>query len=151
MEIIKLRTDDLKEYKNSIQKLLRICFQSTYKEDDLNETIICKYNGLIEYVETGKACTFGAIEDNCLIGFLWGYPVATPFETVFHIAYISVMESGRRKGVGQKLVEAAEEKCKALGLEHVELIVGVNNVEAMSFYSKCGYKPDRCYLRKEMR
>lgn len=151
MYICKLQLNDIIEHEDSICKLLMICFQSTYEKKVLDKVIIEKYAGLKKYIQAGNAYTFGAIEDNSLIGFLWGYPVITPIETVFHVAYISVLESGRRLGIGVKLIEAAEKECRDLGLGRVELIVGAENRVALDFYNHCGYKPDRYYLRKDVK
>lgn len=151
MEIRKLNTNDIITFKDSIYELLTICLQSTYQGEMVESLIDDKYTGLIEYVNEGQAHTFGAIKDASLIGFLWGYPVETPLEKVFHIAYISVLNNGRRMGIGEKLIAEAEKECKRIGLQHVELIVGAENKSAMCFYDYCGYKQDRYYLRKEVR
>lgn len=151
MYIRKLKLNDIVEYREDIYELLTICFKHTYKLEISNDVIDKKYIGLINYIESGKAYIFGAIEDEALIGFLWGYPVSTPVETVFHVAYISVIETKRRCGIGQKLITEAEKVCKELGLNQVELIVGAENFSALSFYKQSGYLIDRYCLRKDFR
>ena len=83
-----------------------------------------------------------------MLGFLWGYPIDTPIETVFHIAYISVEERSRGRGIGRQLLEEAEKICKQLGLNHVELIVGKKNYDAIRFYNNCEYNVNQYMLRK---
>lgn len=151
LEIRKLQIKDIIEYKDSVHELLKICFQITYDEKVFDEVIDGKYMSLINYMKSGKAYTFGAIKKDSLIGFLWGYPVVTPLEIVFHVAYICVLENGRGFGIGRQLIKEAENECKKLGLNHVELIVGANNISALGFYDHCGYKPVRYYLRKKVR
>ena len=152
MEILRLSSNDIVKYKDSVVELLKLCIQYTYETDarSLSGFLDEKYNALINYAETGKAYVFGAVDGGKLTGFLWGYPVETPFETVFHVAYISVLETGRRLGTGQKLLAEAEKQCALLGLKNVELIVGAENASALSFYDHCGYKPCRYYLKKEV-
>lgn len=151
IQIRRLQMADVINHKEAIHELLRVCFKSTYGDEVLDTFIDAKYNGLVEYLNKEKAYIFGAINEQSLIGFLWGYPVNTPLETVFHIAYISVLQSGRRIGIGEKLIDKAEKECRKLGLKHVELIVGSDNSSALSFYNHCGYTLSRYYLRKEMR
>jgi len=151
MYIQKLDVNDISNHQAELKELLRICFQNTYEDEVFDELIDGKYIGLVEYVRSRKAHTFGAIKDDKLIGFLWGYPVETPMETVFHVAYIAVLENGRRLGIGRLLLNEAEKECKTLGLNHVELIVGAENKSALHFYDNCGYTADRYYMRKEVR
>lgn len=150
MYIRKLKLNDIVEHQEDIYKLLIICFKNTYKLEISNDVIDKKYIGLINYIESGRAYIFGAIDDEALIGFLWGYPVHTPVETVFHVAYISVVETKRRLGIGQKLMNEAEKLCKELGLNQMELIVGAENSSALSFYKQSGYIIDRYCLRKDL-
>lgn len=151
MDICLLDSRKIIHYQDDIHELLKMCFESTYEysisEDIVNE----KYLGLINYINADKAYVFGAIDNNHLLGFLWGYPVDTLSETVFHVAYIAIKASERRSGIGQKLLYESEKKCSKLGLKHIELIVGAKNSSALSFYEHCGYKPDRLYMRKEVR
>lgn len=151
MYIRKLNVDDIVNHHVEVKELLKICFQNTYEDEILDEVIESKYTGLIDYVRSGKAHTFGAIKEESLIGFLWGYPIDTPMETVFHVAYISVMEAGRRLGIGQSLLGQAEKECMMMELNHIELIVGAENISALNFYDYCGYRANRYYMRKEVR
>lgn len=134
-------------YRTEIHEYLKMCFQTTYgKSDDV--LIHSKIDKLVEFINDGKAYVFGAFVEDAMIGFLWGYPVKGPFETVFHIAYIAVAEQGRKKGIGSKLVSAAEKHAKTLGLYHVELIVSSDNYNALEFYTAMGYEQDRYIMRK---
>ena len=52
---------------------------------------------------------------------------------------MSVDASCRRQGVGFKLMAAAEEWCKAQGMQKIQLVTG--NPHAAQFYlRKCGYR-----------
>ena len=139
MEISKLCRADVERHQSTIKELLRICFRSTYETDVKSEILDEKYEGLISYVESGKAFIFGAVDGDSLIGFLWGYPVKTLFEPVFHIAYIAVNEHRRKSGIGKLLLATAEQQARELGLGRMELIVGVSNGRAVEFYQNLGY------------
>mgnify|MGYP002561592077 CR=1 FL=1 len=137
-------------YRTEIHEYLKMCFQTTYgKSDDV--LIHSKIDKLVEFINDGKAYVFGAFVEDVMIGFLWGYPVKGPFETVFHIAYIAVAEQGREKGTGSKLVSVAEKHARTHGIHHVELIVGVDNHNALEFYTVMGYGQDRCIMRKRIK
>lgn len=149
MVIRTLNEEDIKTYRESIYELLDICFRLTY-ETISADVIESKIDGLIQHIKDGRAYTIGAIAENQMIAFLWGYPVTTPAEKVFHIAYIAVGENGRRQGIGKKLMHMAESIAKELGLRNVELMVGSKNEGAISFYEKEDYKPDRIIMRKQV-
>ena len=150
MEIRKLNAKDIQEHKEKVYEYLEMCIRPTYI-DASPDVINSKIDGLVQYINDRKAYTFGAIENNEMIGFLWGYPVSTFVETVFHVAYIAVGENGRKQGIGDRLMREAEKKAFELGIAHVELIVGANNKGAVSFYNKEGYEPDRLVMRKRVR
>ncbi|SEQ24043.1 Ribosomal protein S18 acetylase RimI [Lachnospiraceae bacterium RM5] len=149
MEIRQLSEKDIRKYRKRVYELLEMCLCLTYT-NVRSEVIDSKIDGLIQYINDEKAYTFGAIEENDMIGFLWGYPVSTPFDTVFHVAYIAVSEKGRRQGIGNKLMIEAEKKTMELRIDHVELIVGASNEGSISFYSREGYEPDRLIMRKRV-
>lgn len=149
--IIKLLDEnDVEDYKNEIFELIKNCFDLTYSVSVSDSYVFEKINGLKNYINEGKAYVFGAINDDGLIGFLWGYPLETMFEKSFHVAYISVLEVGRKKGVGKQLIKAAEKITNDLKIESMELIVGANNYTALEFYKNCGFDVERYYFRKEL-
>lgn len=150
MEIKKLNADDVKAHWNSLFELLQICFVSTYKSEKDKAFIDSKLNSLTEYVNCGKAVVFGALFNGELLGFLWGYPVDTPFETLLHAAYFAVKENARKQGIGSLLINNFEKEAVGLGIAHIELIVGAENKGAIKFYDRSGYKADRIILRKEV-
>ncbi len=149
--IKKFNYRDVVENKESIEELLRICFRSTYGKEVKQVEIYEKYDSLAEHVKAEKAYVFGCFCEETLIGFMWGYPVKTPFETVFHIAYIAVFEQGRRKGIGSKLLYEAEKQAVELGIDRIELIVGATNDKAEEFYKKTGYQICRNVMAKSIK
>jgi ribosomal-protein-alanine N-acetyltransferase len=57
-----------------------------------------------------------------------------------HLASIAVDKQYRRKGIGSLLLASFEEKVLALGSRCVELEVSEDNIDAIRFYEKHGYK-----------
>lgn len=56
-----------------------------------------------------------------------------------HVITIDVMPEARRGGVGSALMDAAEEKLRAMGATRVELETAVDNMAAIQFYKGKGY------------
>lgn len=147
MTIRVLNSQDIKANEKSVYEYLETCFRITYQRTD--DTLIgSKVERLIKYLDMGKAFACGAFIEEKMVGFLWGYPVESIFETVFHIAYIAVDKSGQRQGIGKSLLAEAEKQAKKLGLSDVELIVGASNNNAIQFYLNAGYEADRFVMRR---
>ena len=54
--------------------------------------------------------------------------------------HIDLLPRARKKGNGRRLIETLHEKLQILGIKGVFLDVGINNLNAQSFYEKIGYK-----------
>lgn len=59
------------------------------------------------------------------------------------INYLAVSPDYRRKGIGRKLMEVAEQKLRASGCPKINLQVREKNTEVMKFYESLGFKADR--------
>lgn len=60
-----------------------------------------------------------------------------------HIITIDVVESSRRRGVGSKLMDAAEQWAREQGMEIICLETAVDNLPAQQFYKARGYRQFR--------
>jgi ribosomal protein S18 acetylase RimI-like enzyme len=58
------------------------------------------------------------------------------------INYLAVDPAWRRKGFGRALVDQAEHRLRALGCPKINLQVRRENVEAMAFYERIGFRED---------
>lgn len=150
MNILKLCETDIEKYKNDINDLMQICFKETYGQSIDQTILVSKIEDLKEHIRNHRAVVFGAIENEELIGFVWSYPMKNPFETVFHVAYISTKTMYRRRGIGKRLLKKVEEAAIEQAITQVELIVGANNKRAIEFYSNCHYSSERYILRKPL-
>lgn len=149
MIIRKLTIEDIQAYKNELFELLQIDFIQTYGKEAEKTLVESKLLGLKEYIKSDSAFPFGAFYEDSLVGFLWGYIVNTPFEKVFHIAYIAVEDNHKRMGIGNALIKEAEIAAQKIEeVNAIELIVGGRNVSAIQFYNKNGYLPERYIYRK---
>ena len=54
--------------------------------------------------------------------------------------HIDLLPRARKKGNGRRMIETLHEKLQILGIKGVFLDVGINNLNAQSFYEKIGYK-----------
>lgn len=72
-------------------------------------------------------------------------PVLKPFWLLdepdsYYVAGLAVEEGWRRRGIARHLMQMAEEKCRALKLNKLSLIVFEENKAAHDFYIRLGYR-----------
>ena len=72
-------------------------------------------------------------EDGALIGGMR----ACCYWNTLHIELTWLSDAGRGRGMGKRLMQAAEEKARALGCE--KALVETTSWQARGFYEKCGY------------
>jgi predicted N-acetyltransferase YhbS len=80
-----------------------------------------------------------------------GYIHLSNYECIYsdslkNILALVVDEEYRKNGIGQKLIQKAEEWAKAEGSKGIRLVSGHNRVTAHQFYLNCGYS-----MRKEQK
>ena len=86
-----------------------------------------------------------ALRDGRMIGYV--NPVIDGREA--WIGGVGVVPEHRRKGIGRKLIEAAEELCRAEGATDISLEVIEGNMRAQELYEQMGYRVSRTYLTAE--
>ena len=98
--------------------------------------------GRLEQLAADDIPQLVAVEDAVVIG-LCGLHRMTAIhrnQPVGRITILVVAEDARGKGVGQQLVDAAEQRLKAAGCGLIELTSNDWLVDAHRFYDKIGYK-----------
>lgn len=77
-----------------------------------------------------------------------GYAVADPFEgrRIAQLWYITVHESYRGKGIGDKLLKEMENRCKSLKIQWLLLYSPVMNMKSAKFYRDRGYAEGKKYI-----
>jgi ribosomal protein S18 acetylase RimI-like enzyme len=80
-----------------------------------------------------------ALEDNVIVGSVMaGYDGHRGW-----ISRIAVLRSRQRKGIGEALISAAEERLAALGCIKVNLQVVESNSVVVAFYERAGYQVEK--------
>lgn len=82
------------------------------------------------------------------VGFAQLYPSfsSVALARVFVLNDLFVHESGRRKGVGSKLLAALEAYASALGAVRITLLVAKPNTSAQALYETTGWQPDEHFF-----
>lgn len=148
MELITLQVRDVKENESRIVALLKCCIEDSFSKVPGESFFEEKLESMADHINDGTAHVFVAKEDNEIVGLLWGYRHSTELEEAFHVAYIAVLPEKRGCGIGRELLRRAEETAKQLGIVNVELIVSEDNLNALSFYKKLGFKTERRTMSK---
>lgn len=58
------------------------------------------------------------------------------------VNYLAVSPEYRRMGLGRVIMEAVEEKLRAMGCPKINLQIRTSNLNAIKFYERIGYKKD---------
>lgn len=77
-------------------------------------------------------------------GFVWVSIIPNYFADTEEavVLMIFVADTERRKGLGDLLMEAAEEWARKSGMTRICLNVGVHNIPALQLYERVGYRHD---------
>ena len=142
MEIRKAKKEDMKD----IQKL-RYLLAKYEKYLGLNIVIpewAYTYVGEKDFnYFLNEQYIFVAIEDNKIVGFITGEifkKKAWYNVQLGEINNIFVLEEYRQKGIGKKLVKTMIDTFKQEGITNIDLYTFGNNIDAIKFYEKIGFK-----------
>ena len=92
---------------------------------------------LREAMREPEAFTLVAERGGAIVGFLVG---ALDARRRGHVITIDVVPDLRRRGLGGRLIAAAEQRWLHAGVQLVRLEVAVNNHSALAFYARLGYR-----------
>ena len=151
MEIRLLTESDVRENTESLRCHLENCIVSTYEIENIRDFTEKKINDLLIHIEDKTAIPIAAFDEDIMAGFLWGYETKSLQGKAFHIAYISVDEACRGKGIASAMIGYAEKLAAKRGLKTVELIVGADNEAAYSLYKKMDFTVERLMLSKPVK
>ena len=150
------------KYENAVKDLLEE-LQYYLAELDERGVLICKEtfrDGYFEYSmrETQKhnGKIFIAEENGGVVGVLVCKVLQGEGEAEFttscpkigFISDISVTEAARSKGIGRKLMAAAEKYFSNMGCDYLQLEVFAPNARAAAFYKRLGFEVNCYYMSK---
>jgi ribosomal-protein-alanine N-acetyltransferase len=92
---------------------------------------------LKDFISQPNSRTWVAAEGETILGFLIAEQQAS---RAGHVITIDVVEAWRNRGVGTKLMEAAENWVSCLGLRLIYLETAEDNLTAQRFYGARGYE-----------
>jgi len=114
-----------------------------------------EFRSKVRSIIEGKSATILVAEDDH--DRLLGYVVFAPARSMMSpapygfIYDIWVTPAVRRRGVGSKLLVAAENEMRKSGLRKMKLEVRATNREARRLYAARGFRPERIFMSKRLR
>jgi len=109
---------------NQVLQIERICFKHPYD-----------YFTFLYFLMKEPEGFYVAEENGCIVG----YVISSVRGSKGTIISIAVILEFRRKGIGSKLMKESLDFLSKR-VDHVELQVKINNIEAISFYRKFGFE-----------
>lgn len=110
-------------------------------------------NKVFEIMETLPEIYLNMVAE--ISGRVVGFISVIFYKTVFHkggtalINELIITESERGKGIGELLVQRAENEARRRGLDEIEVGTEKTNEAAQKFYRKCGFDEEYVLMGKE--
>jgi ribosomal protein S18 acetylase RimI-like enzyme len=120
----------------------------------VNEAMLeVSYDGLLEFVFRQSHVLLVAEEEQQRAGFILILDTmpdeVTRMPQAF-VAYMAVEPSHRGRGIGSRLLAAAEDEARRRGLPYMGLMVTEDNAAARALYERAGYLTERRLLCKPL-
>ena len=150
MDIKKLSSYDCDTFR---QELTQYIYESNNHCEYINNYSLdeadTKVSEMKEYIQNEKAIVYGAVENEKLMGFVWGYTY--PFREDTNRLYVSIIHVSnacRSRGIGKQLLSALETEAKKIGYSAIFLHTEAFNTGAIHFYEREGFLKERIQLAK---
>jgi len=103
---------------------------------------------LKERLEQEESIIFFAVEEDIPLGFVQLYPTfsSVSMKRSWVLNDLYVKQIARKRGIGEKLMEAAIEFAKQTGAKGLLLETGKENVNAQRLYEKIGFTKEANYF-----
>lgn len=102
----------------------------------------------LKHLNKDREIVFVAEADSQVAGFVHAEIYNTLyFKSLVNIQGLAVAEEYRNKGCGRKLMSAAENWARKIGIESVRLNSGMSRTEAHKFYRAIGYDNEKEQIR----
>lgn len=151
---MKIRRIDSDELKKHFADFVLLFAENTrghvidHKIEDVY--ILHKVKELIEYLAQEKAVLFGMFSHKKLVGFLWSYPRVFLEEKRMYINSLIISSKYRGKSYGQMLIKELEKYTVENNLFAIDVTTASFKTDAIEFYKKIGFKPERVQMRKAL-
>ena len=102
-----------------------------------------------ERLTNDESVIFLAIEDKRALGFIQLYPLfaSVALQSLWLLNDLFVVESARKQGVGERLMQQAEQFAYETGSRGLFLRTATDNFPAQQLYEKCGWVRDETFYR----
>lgn len=91
-----------------------------------------------------------AIENEKVVGYL-AYKIKVKHSKKLHVDQLIVTEANRRKGIGKKLMDYAEQIANKKNCDRLELDCWTFNQNALNMYEKIGFDRQRIMYEKKIK
>ena len=104
---------------------------------------------LFERFEHGESVIFMAKDNEEAVGFTQLYPIfsSVSMQRLWLLNDLFVMEQGRRKGIAEKLMNAAKDFATLTSAKGLILSTATDNHDAQRLYERLGYKKDDGFVQ----
>ena len=108
---------------------------------------------LFERFEHGESVIFMAKDNEEAVGFTQLYPIfsSVSMQRLWLLNDLFVMEQGRRKGIAEKLMNAAKDFATLTRAKGLILSTATDNHDAQRLYERLGYKKDDDFVQYFLR
>jgi GNAT superfamily N-acetyltransferase len=108
---------------------------------------------LFERFEHGESVIFMAKDNEEAVGFTQLYPIfsSVSMQRLWLLNDLFVMEQGRRKGIAEKLMNAAKDFAILTRAKGLTLSTAIDNHDAQRLYERLGYKKDDGFIQYFLR
>ena len=152
MQIVRINSLNFSEWEAQIEGLLTESFYMNFPGHIIGANYSKdRCRKIAGYLVDGTAVIFAAVSQQKLVGWIWCHPISRMGEKRLHVSEIAVTKVARGRGIGQRLLSAAEEYAKIKEYQEIDLMVTISNTDAVHFYQKASFIPERYQMKKCIR
>lgn len=149
-EIKQLEMKEIISFEKELKELLILVLRDNGSATEIRELSADYYKNMLKFSEDGSAIILGAIIDQKLVGFLWGYEIRFLQEKRIHVSFISIYPENQGKRVGTELLNAIRCIAEEREINAIEVLCAKENETAFHYYMKNGFEIDRYKMVKKV-